>query len=130
MPISRELVYLMTKGRSSFHRQNINGFSFSADPFSLLNQNNSGHCGFYSRNAVALQQSKDGSKVNVTEAKSTHRITKKGTKKNRKVLSLKFVSKTIDAKDRISKNCDHVAQRSNRIQQAVNRAQKLNQGTK
>ena len=130
MPISRELVYLMTQGRSSFHRQNINGASFSADPFSLLNQNNSGHCGFYSRSAVSLQQTKDGLKVAVVEAKSGHRITKKGAKKNRKVLNLKFVSKTIDVKDRVAKNCDHVAQRSNRIQQAAIRAHKLNKGSK
>jgi len=125
MTISRELIYLMTHGRSSFHRQNLHGSAFTADPFSTTNLNHSGFLsGVHSRGAIALHAAKDKTKVDVTKFISKHRITKKGKKKNRKLLSLSFATKQIDAKKRIATHCGELERRGNRLHQTALRAQK------
>ena len=126
MPISGELIYMMTRGRSSFHRKNINGTHFTADPFSPLNLTHASQCGFHSRGAVALHPGKTSAQVNVTEFRSRHRITKKGTKKNRKALALTYATKTVDAKKRVSTKCGQLDARGNHLHQAALRANKLN----
>ena len=126
MPISRELIYLMTKGKNSFFNKNLNGTTFSLDPFSSTNTNNSGSWfGFHTRGSVGLRTSSESGKVEAVEFKSKHRITKKGKKKNRKSVTLSFVNKTINANSRIAKGSDELAHRGNRLHQAAKRAAKL-----
>ena len=99
MPISRELIYLTTQGKHSFYRKNLNGVTFSSDPFSATNTNNSGSWfGYHTRGSIGITNAAEAGKVNVLEFKSKHRITKKGKKKNRKTLALSFATKTINAK--------------------------------
>ena len=126
MPISRELIYLMTKGKHSFFRKNLNGASFTSDPLSSTNSNNSGSWfGFHTRGSVGLRTSSEPGKVEVVEFKSKHRITKKGKKKNRKSVALSFVTKTINANSRVAKGCNELANRGNKLHQAAKRAAKL-----
>ena len=126
MPISRELTYLITKGKNSFFKKNLNGTTFTSDPFSSTNANNSGSWfGFHTRGSVGLRTSSEPGKVEVVEFKSKHRITKKGKKKNRKSVSLSFASKTINANSRIAKGSNELAYRGNKLHQAAKRAAKL-----
>ena len=116
----------MTNGRSSFHKKNLNGATFTSDPFSCLNQTNSGQCGFGTRGMIGLRSGEDASSVIVTQFKSCHRITKVGAKSNRKALSLTYNTKVINANDRVKSHCYLLGARADRLEQVANRVKKLN----
>ncbi len=102
MVVSNELVYAITRGKNAFFRRNLNGYTFTSDPFSGDNRTQASKVGFYTRGAKGVAAVADDSKqkLTVTTYSSKHKLIKKGKKKNRKSLVLKFATKDIDAKKR------------------------------
>lgn len=126
MVVSNELVYAITRGKNAFFRKNLNGATFTSDPFSANNIPKSSNPGFHRRGARGLAVSDEQGKVTVSHYKSSQRITKKGKNNNRKSLSLTYASKNVDAKKNAGKGHSLLGKRGSRLQAISQRTAKLN----